>query len=131
MVLAHGCGDGDGSDEGGTLAGRWSGSITCEGDLAYQMAFSLDGEGGVSDVDLQSNFRYSACPGGPATITCGGGGSYTYARSGMRFHMDVEYEGCRCGGVSVNILTRDTFDGSFDGSGALSGDVGCRFTFRR
>ncbi|MBI4705768.1 MAG: hypothetical protein HY744_32140 [Deltaproteobacteria bacterium] len=131
-VLLVGCGASEGgADEGGALEGRWAGPIVCEGDYAYQMAFYLDGEGAVSDVDIHSNFTASLCPGGPATFRCGGAGDYTYVEQGSRFHMDVEYESCKCGGVSVQMLTRDSFDGTFDGSSTLSGAVGCDFTFRR
>ncbi len=85
----------------------------------------------MSGLSVRSSFTYSSCPGGPAIITCGGDGTYTYTHSGNRFHMEIAYSGCRCGGVRVNILTRDVFDGSFDGASTLSGTVGCSFEFRR
>ena len=122
---------GSGSDEGGTLTGHWSGSLTCEGSLAYSYGFNLDGDGEVSGVKLRSTFQFSACPGGPATVTCSGSGTYNYQQSGRRFDMQVSYSGCKCGGVSVNMLNSDSFSGTFNGSNTLSGSGGCRFSFKR
>ena len=120
-----------GFDEGGTLAGHWSGSITCEGAYAYSYGFDLDGAGDVSGVGLRSTFLFSACPGGPATVTCNGSGTYTYTKSGAQFEMEVSYSGCKCGGVNANLLNNDSFAGTFNGSNKLSGGGSCSFSFRR